>query len=65
MVDLRDECGRHSAPGGVVQVKVPRPPQQQQSAQLFGTGNYGKVREAIRVQAWSRGGARPGSPRHA
>ena len=39
--DVRDECGRH---GAVVAVKVPRPPQPELSAQMFNTGNYGKVR---------------------
>ncbi|GLI69369.1 hypothetical protein VaNZ11_013962 [Volvox africanus] len=42
--DLTDECDRH-APGGVVAVKVPRPPEDMRarSNEIFGTGNFGKA----------------------
>lgn len=40
--DLKSECETH-APGAVLQVKVPRPPQPELAAQQMGTGNYGKV----------------------
>lgn len=40
--DLKHEC-ESKAPGAVVQVKVPRPPQPEQSQQLINTGNYGKA----------------------
>lgn len=52
--DVRDECGRH---GAVVAVKVPRPPQPELSAQMFNTGNYGKVRVQGRACLFGRDSA--------
>ncbi|EFJ49883.1 hypothetical protein VOLCADRAFT_89331 [Volvox carteri f. nagariensis] len=42
--DLKDECDRH-APGNVVAVKVPRPPEEvrAQTADFIGIGQYGKA----------------------
>ncbi|KAG2437667.1 hypothetical protein HYH02_011047 [Chlamydomonas schloesseri] len=41
--DLRDECDRHT-PGGVLGVKVPRPPPEQRGAGGFmGSGHFGKA----------------------
>lgn len=40
--DLRDECAKF---GAVLEVKVPRPPNPALAPQLFGTNNYGKVRD--------------------
>jgi len=40
--DLRDECTKF---GAVVAVTVPRPPDADNAAAVFGTGNFGKVRQ--------------------
>ncbi|PNW71153.1 hypothetical protein CHLRE_16g695450v5 [Chlamydomonas reinhardtii] len=46
--DLRDECDRHT-PGGVLAVKVPRPPPEQRAAGGFmGIGHYGKAYVSFR-----------------
>lgn len=54
--DLKDECDRH-APGGVVAVKVPRPPAEVRAAteDFMGIGNYGKV--SAREEGWVSDGA--------
>ena len=52
--DLREECSRY---GQVVEVKVPRPANPALAAALFGTQNYGKVREGLWPHWQGRQGA--------
>lgn len=49
--DLKDECSKF---GQVTAVAVPRPPNPAESAAVFGTGNFGKVRTPVALRAAPR-----------
>lgn len=49
--DLKDECSKF---GQVTAVAVPRPPNPAESAAVFGTGNFGKVRTPVPLPAAAR-----------
>ena len=50
--DIQEECAKY---GQILAISVPRPADPSQSAQVFGQGNFGKVRHFLTnstLQTW-------------